>query len=89
MGVVCFQSAHVLLAKASHVAKLKVSGGRKCILPTANPGQDEEVRMNWDQLISLNILWILQVGWSRGYLIREPGSSLMISESKVGVLERR
>lgn len=43
-------------------------------LSTVNPGQDREGRMNWDQIIPLTILLIIQVGCSHGHLTREPGS---------------
>lgn len=54
-------------------------------LHTAGPGQDEEVR-NWDQVIPLIIVRVVQVGRSRGHLTGEPGSRLTISEIKVGVI---
>lgn len=39
-----------------------------------NLGRDEEVKMNWDQIIPLIILWIMHVVWLNRHLAREPGS---------------
>ena len=87
-GMVFFTSAHVQWQRqVTWLGSKSGEGGN--VSPTANPGQDEEVRMNWNQLIPVNILWIMQVGWSCSHVIGWPGSSPMISEMKVGVLERR
>lgn len=56
------------VAEASYMARLKSREGGS-VSPTTNPGQDKEVRMNWDQLIPFNILWIMQVGWSCSHVI--------------------
>ena len=86
--MVDFTSAHLQgQRQVTWLSSKSVEGGT--VSPTANPGQDEEVRMNWDQLIPFNILWIMQVGWSCSHVIGWPESSPVISEIKVGVLERR
>ena len=66
-GVVFFTSAHVQWQRQVTWLGSK-SGEGGSVSPTANPGQDEEVRMNWNQLIPVNILWIMQVGWSCNWM---------------------